>query len=69
MSQQPNAELAKEVLKQAILKHQLDTTQLFFYSDQGVQYSVHSFVDYLNTFGITQSMSRRANYWDNAVME
>ncbi len=69
MSQQPNAELAKEALRQAILKHQPDTTQLLFHSDQGVQYSANLFVDYLNTFGITQSMSRRDNCWDNAVME
>lgn len=69
MSQQPNAELAKEALRQAILKHQPDTTPLLFHSDQGVQYSANKFVDYLNTFGITQSMSRRGNCWDNAVME
>lgn len=69
MSQQPNAELAKDALRQAILKHQPDTTQLLFHSDQGVQYSANSFVDYLNTFGISQSMSRRGNCWDNAVME
>lgn len=69
MSQQPNAALVKGALRQAILKHQPDTTQLLFHSDQGVQYSANVFVDYLNTFGITQSMSRRGNCWDNAVME
>ncbi|VAW74757.1 Mobile element protein [hydrothermal vent metagenome] len=69
MSQQPNAELAKEALKQAIQKQQPDTTQLLFHSDQGVQYSANSFIDYLNLFGITQSMSRRGNCWDNSVME
>jgi len=69
MSQQPNTDLAIEALKQAIQKQQPDTTKLLFHSDQGVQYSATRFVDYLNTFGITQSMSRRGNCWDNAVME
>jgi len=69
MSQHPNAELAIDALKQAIKKQQPDTTKLLFHSDQGVQYSANSFVDYLDTFGITQSMSRRGNCWDNSVME
>jgi len=69
LSQQPNTELAIHALKHAIQKQQPDTTQLLFHSDQGVQYSANRFVDYLDTFGITQSMSRRGNCWDNAVME
>ena len=69
MSQQPNAELAKNALTDAIKKQQPDTTQLLFHSDQGVQYSARLFTDYLQTLKITQSMSRRGNCWDNAVME
>lgn len=69
MSQQPNTKLTKEALKQAIQKQQPDTTELLFHSDQGVQYSSTSYVDYLELFGITQSMSRRGNCWDNSVME
>ena len=69
MSQQPNADLAKEALKQAIQKQQPATTKLLFHSDQGIQYSANLFVDYLDTFGIVQSMSRRGNCWDNSVME
>ena len=69
MSQQPNAELAKKALTDAIKKQQPDTTQLLFHSDQGVQYSAQLFTDYLQTLKITQSMSRRGNCWDNAVME
>ncbi len=69
MSQQPNAELAKNALKYAIQKRQPDTTELLFHSDQGVQYSAAYFVDYLATLGVTQSMSRRGNCWDNSVME
>ena len=69
MSQHPNSELAIDALKQAIKKQQPDTTQLLYHSDQGVQYSANCFVDFLETVGITQSMSRRGNCWDNAVME
>ena len=69
MSCSPNAELAKEALKMAIKKQQPNTTKLLFHSDQGVQYSAKLFVKYLNTLKITQSMSRRGNCWDNAVME
>ncbi len=69
LSKEPNAELAKTALQQAIRKHRPDTRQLLFHSDQGVQYSASLFVDYLDKFKITQSMSRRGNCWDNAVME
>ncbi len=69
MSQQSNVELAKNALTDAIKKQQPDTKQLLFYSDQGVQYSAQLFTDYLQTLKITQSMSRRGNCWDNAVME
>ena len=69
MSKKPNANLTKEALKQAIQKQRPDTTQLLFHSDQGVQYSAKSYVEYLDKFGITQSMSRRGNCWDNSVME
>ncbi len=69
LSEEPNAELAKSALEQAINKHKPETQQLMFHSDQDVQYSAKLFVDYLNDLDITQSMSRRANCWDNAVME
>jgi len=69
LSQTPNAQLAKEALTHAIKMQKPDTSQLMFHSDQGVQYSAHLFVNYLKKLKITQSMSRRGNCWDNAVME
>lgn len=42
---------------------------LVFHSDQGCQYTADRFVDYLAQQRIVQSMSRRANCWDNAVVE
>jgi transposase InsO family protein len=69
LSQSPDAALAKAALQHAILKQQPNSEALQFHSDQGVQYSAHNFSDYLNDLKITQSMSRRGNCWDNAVME
>lgn len=39
------------------------------HSDQGVQYSAKVFRNKLTLLNITQNMSRKGNYWDNAVME
>lgn len=69
ISKTPDAQLAKRALINAIAKHQPDTTQLMFHSDQGVQYTANLFKDCLALHKITQSMSRRGNCWDNAVQE
>ena len=69
LSESPDAALAKEALKNALKQQQPDPHKLQFHSDQGVQYSADKFVSYLNNLQITQSMSRRGNCWDNAVME
>jgi len=44
---------------------------LIFHSDRGVQYACKEFVQELKSFepSIIQSMSRKANCWDNAVAE
>ncbi len=64
----PDAALALDALK-----HAVDTRKpasgLLFHSDQGCQYTSTAFVDRLKQLGITQSMSRRGNCWDNAVVE
>jgi len=39
------------------------------HSDRGVQYSCNAYRDRLAAHGITVSMSRRGNCWDNAVVE
>jgi len=68
-SQSPNAELAKRALQHAIKMQQPKTNHLLFHSDQGTQYSAHLFTGYLKELKLTQSMSRRGNCCDNAVME
>ena len=46
------------------------TSELIFHSDRGVQYACKDFTDLLKGNPlITQSMSRKANCWDNAVAE
>lgn len=41
----------------------------FFHSDRGSQYASRDFRDVLQEYGLTASMSRRANCWDNACSE
>lgn len=45
------------------------SSELIFHSDQGCQYTAERFVSYLAEKQIVQSMSRRGNCWDNAVVE
>ncbi len=42
---------------------------LLFHSDRGGQYASADFVDRIGVFEVTQSMSRAADVYDNAVME
>lgn len=68
-SQAPDTALTKSALDNAIRYNTIDCQQLLFHSDQGCQYSSEAFREHLKTLGIKQSMSRRGNCWDNAVME
>ncbi len=42
---------------------------LLHHSDRGSQYAAHGYRDVLKARGITVSMSRKGNCWDNAPME
>jgi putative transposase len=42
---------------------------LIFHSDRGSQYASEDFSDVLKEHGITPSMSRKGNCWDNACSE
>jgi transposase InsO family protein len=46
-----------------------DNSNLIFHSDQGWQYKMRAFQFRLSEKGIRQSMSRKGNCLDNAVME
>jgi len=69
LSKAPDSALAKQALVNAIALKQPNTKALLFHSDQGVQYDASVFKQTLELHGITQSMSRRGNCWDNAVQE
>ena len=44
-------------------------TELIFHSDRGSQYASDEFREVLKEHGITSSMSRKGNCWDNACSE
>ena len=70
VSASPDAALILAALNQAVtLRRVTPGNGLLFHSDQGCQYTSHTYQDRLAEFGIQASMSRRGNCWDNAVME
>lgn len=62
------ADLVCDALKKALRSRTRDG-ELIFHSDRGSQYGSRSFRALLEKVGITQSMSRRANPYDNAWTE
>jgi transposase InsO family protein len=50
-------------------RHPDQQAGLIFHSDRGSQYASKDFRDVLAAYGITASMSRRGNCWDNACSE
>jgi putative transposase len=50
-------------------RHPSKQAGLIFHSDRGSQYASKDFKDVLTEYGITASMSRRGNCWDNACSE
>lgn len=46
-----------------------DLKGLIFHSDQGWQYQHTHYINSLKEHGITQSMSRKGNCYDNSIME
>lgn len=67
-SRSPDTQLVTRALRLA-LQVRPRAINLMFHSDQGCQYTSEAFRCYLAEEGITQSMSRRGNCWDNAVVE
>ena len=62
------SELVNEALRMAIGR-QLPMMDLLAHSDRGSQYASGSYQRLLASRGITCSMSRKGNCWDNAPME
>lgn len=60
--------LVCNTLKQALFRRQFPKNALI-HSDQGSQYCSADFKQLLLQYGLRQSMSRRGNCFDNAVVE
>lgn len=68
MSRRVDGELTLSALRQAIARRHPDPG-LLHHSDQGKQYAAGEYRKLLSEHGITASMSRTGDCWDNAVME
>ncbi len=68
MSERIDRELVLEALREALM-HRPGARDLIHHSDRGSQYASHDYREALDQAGITCSMSRRGNCWDNAVAE
>ena len=62
------ADLVTDALTMAWFRRQ-PAPGLLHHSDRGSQYASHAFQDKLQEYGMTPSMSRKGNCWDNAPTE
>lgn len=63
-----NVNLVLSTIKEAKRKEKV-TTELQLHSDQGFQYTSTAYFKLTQSYGITASMSRRGNPYDNALAE
>ncbi len=68
MDETMKVSLVNDALNMAI-KSRNPPSGLIWHTDRGSQYASYSHKDLLQQNGITQSMSRKGNCWDNAVAE
>jgi len=70
VSKSPNFELVQQSFKKAFTYTKLlEKNDLIIHSDQGWLYQIPRFQELLATYEIKQSMSRKGNCLDNAVIE
>jgi putative transposase len=67
MDRKINAFLALRALRMAL--HNRPYKNLIVHSDRGSQFACREYAQFLMNCGITASMSRKGNCWDNAVAE
>ena len=63
-----NIQLVLSTIKDAKRKEKV-TAELQLHSDQGFQYTSQAYFNLIKSYGITPSMSRRGNPYDNALAE
>lgn len=70
LSRSLEVDFVLDTLKQALERHpEIRNPETLIHSDQGSHYTSIAFRDLLKDEGLTQSMSRRGNCWDNAPQE
>lgn len=70
MGEQMTRELVIDALRMAwFRRHPSRQAGLIFHSDRGSQYASADYRALLTEYGVTASMSRRGNCWDNACSE
>ncbi len=70
LSERPDLLLVQSALEVALKKlTKKQKKQLMIHSDQGMHFTHKTFREKLSTNGVTQSMSRRGNCYDNAPVE
>jgi transposase InsO family protein len=67
MSNTNNNDLVLAALTMALLNR--PSHRVIVHSDRGRQYTSAPYYQFLETHGLTASMSRKGNCWDNAVVE
>jgi transposase InsO family protein len=68
MSHRMTKELVNDALHMAFVQRET-TTGILYHSDRGSQYASDDHQKLLKDYGMTCSMSRKGNCWDNAVVE
>jgi putative transposase len=68
MSRKIDQQLVNDALKAALINRG-QPQGVMIHTDRGSQYCADSFVDLIERYKLVQSMSRKANCWDNAVAE
>jgi putative transposase len=68
MSHRMGTDIVVQALFMALLRTG-NPKGVLFHSDRGVQYAAKKFRRILNRYEFVQSMSRKGNCWDNAVVE
>jgi putative transposase len=69
MADHLRTELPLAALSMALARRRPEPGQLVHHSDRGCQYTAHDYQEVLAKHGITPSMSRSGNAYDNAVAE
>ena len=65
---QQTVNLVLDTIRLAMKKEKV-AGELHLHSDQGFQYTSHGYFKLTQSYGITPSMSRRGNCYDNAMAE